>query len=174
MKESVKMMKTKDVAEMLGVSQKTVRRWIKLFQLPCEVNEVGHYIIKEHEFRQLKTIHDDIKNGRSIDEMKRNKQRGKYENMVSSQELNDKFNNLLFQIDLLDRKIQTKAEDIIEIQTLQHRREIDEITDSLEKFNQRLSTLEQTLNKKADNLLPIHTKQHEPVKKRKLASIFSL
>ncbi|MDG5787549.1 MerR family transcriptional regulator [Evansella sp. AB-P1] len=172
------MLKTKDVADQLGVSQKTVRRWMKQFHIKCEVNEAGHFLFNEEQYRQLKIVHERVNAGKVLSEISlSNEDKQDILNpMISSEELDERFNRLLFQIELLDRKIQSKAEDVVEIQTFQHRREIDEITESLEQFNNRLNRIEQTLNNEADKLINLQTKstEIERMKKGKLASMFSL
>ncbi|MDQ0255249.1 chromosome-anchoring protein RacA [Evansella vedderi] len=171
-------LKTKDVATKLGVNQKTVQRWIRHFGLKCETNELGHYVISQVVYEQLAVIQEQLNSGKRMSEISLKgveKKLTTSEQMVSSQHLDERFNRLLFQIDQLDRKIQNKAGEVVEIQMLQHRKEIDEITETLERFDLRLKNLENALNNEADKVIPLKTQQKEiqRSKKRRFASIFS-
>lgn len=163
------MLKTRDVAERLGINPKAVRRWINHFSLHCELNDLGHYMINETTYEQLEHIHEQMKLGKSINEVTIHRK----ERSVPSHKLDERFTSLLLQIDQLDRKLQTKAGEVVEYQLLQHRKEIEEITDSLDKFNERLKIVEDKLNKKAEQLIVEEKKKvKQKEKKGRIASIF--
>ncbi|ADU30181.1 hypothetical protein [Evansella cellulosilytica] len=92
--------------------------------------------------------------------------------MLSANELEDRFDKLIFSIDKLDRKIQSKTAEGMESKLLEQQRDINDITKSLEEYNVRLQKMEKKLNKKAKRVSPI--KEEGQGSKRRLASIFTL
>lgn len=49
-------MNTNMVASELGVSAKTVQRWVKQLNLPAERNELGHYSFTAEDVKVLKSV----------------------------------------------------------------------------------------------------------------------
>lgn len=165
------MLKTRDVAERLEVSPKVVRRWINHFSLDCQLNELGHYMINRKTYEQLEYIHRQIKLGKTINEVSLERK----EKSVAAHKLDERFTSLLLQIDQLDRKLQSKAGEVVEYQLLQQRKEIEELTLSLESYKERLKIVEDKLNKKADQVIVEEKKKvMQKQKKRRLSSIFSI
>ncbi|SDY88724.1 chromosome-anchoring protein RacA [Evansella caseinilytica] len=170
--------KTKDVATELGVTQKTIRRWINHFQLKCDVNEKGHYLINEDMHRKLVDIHKQLEAGKTLQMVspealeKATQANGR---MVSSRQLDDRFSKLLLQIDQLDRKLQGKASEVVEIQMFQHRQEIDELTGELEKLTHRLEYLEKIINEKAEKVVMLQSRAQamDKSRRKRFANIFS-
>lgn len=165
-------LKTRDVANKLGVNQKTIRQWIKHFSLSCESNNSGHYMIDKKNLEYLVYIHEQLKAGKKLADIRLP---GK-ERKVSSDKLDERFSRLLLQIDQLDRKIQSKAGEVVEYQMLQHRKEIDELNDSLAQFNHRLKMVEEKLNRQAEKVVAMEPRKtsEKGKKKRRFASIFSI
>lgn len=56
-------MNTADAANELGVSTKTVQRWVKQLQLPASRNELGHYFFTKDDIAILKEVKEQLKNG---------------------------------------------------------------------------------------------------------------
>ncbi len=53
--------KTKEVADLLNVNPTTVQRWIKYFNIECETNEHGHYLLTESHLTLLTSIQAQLK-----------------------------------------------------------------------------------------------------------------
>lgn len=49
-------LKTSNVAKRLGVSPKTVQRWVKRYNIPCQKNEAGHYVFDAETIALLEQI----------------------------------------------------------------------------------------------------------------------
>ncbi|MCD8510692.1 MAG: MerR family transcriptional regulator [Bacillus sp. (in: Bacteria)] len=175
--EGMVTIKTKEAAKTLGVSPKTIRHWIKYFKLNCSVNSLGHYVMDGDAMKKLGLINNQVKSGKKLDEVDMGLQGEKKQAspvMVSSSQLDERFNKLLFQIDQLDKKIQSKASEVVEYQMLQHRKEIDEITETMERFEMRLAKLEESVKSKSHELIIEHKHSRmETTKKSRLANIFS-
>ncbi len=54
-------MNTADAANELGVSTKTVQRWVKQLQLPASRNELGHYFFTKDDIAILKEVKEQLK-----------------------------------------------------------------------------------------------------------------
>ncbi|MBB6177649.1 chromosome-anchoring protein RacA [Anoxybacillus tengchongensis] len=115
-------LKTSAVAKRLGVSTKTVQRWVKKYNIPCTKNEAGHYVFTNEAIEQLEKY-----KFLGIDEEE--KEHAEWEEV--EQRLNE-----------LERKIDQKADDVVSFQLLQHRREIEEMLQYIQQLEQRIAHLE--------------------------------
>ncbi|WP_142303601.1 MerR family transcriptional regulator [Evansella halocellulosilytica] len=172
-----KVWKTKEVAAEFQVNQTTVQRWIKYFKIECKLNEVGHYVIEEQSYHQLCYIHEEVSKGKRLKEIDLNNcisNIKKEPKMLPSSILDERFHKMLLQIDQLDKKLAEKADEVVEVQMLQHRREIDDLTTLLEKLDERLNYLESVITEKENKIISLEEKvKIRKNKKRRLAEIFS-
>ncbi|MCY8607004.1 MerR family transcriptional regulator, partial [Bacillus sonorensis] len=56
-------MNTTDAANKLGVSTKTIQRWVKQLNLPASRNELGHYFFSNDDIAVLEVVNEQLKNG---------------------------------------------------------------------------------------------------------------
>ena len=56
-------MNTKTVAELLGISTRTVQRWVKQLSLDMARNDLGHFIFTEENIEQLKHVKKQLDEG---------------------------------------------------------------------------------------------------------------
>ncbi|QIW81738.1 chromosome-anchoring protein RacA [Bacillus tequilensis] len=145
-------MNTNMVASELGVSAKTVQRWVKQLNLPAERNELGHYSFTAEDVKVLKSVQKQISEGTAIQDIhvppsakKRTgflvqKTNGNTERRMEQleqkldtllQQKQDE-NELLARIGELERQLKHKADEGVSYQLLQHRREIDDILADLQ------------------------------------------
>ncbi len=59
-------MNTNMAAKELGVSAKTVQRWVKQLNLPAERNELGHYSFTPEDLDVLKSVKRQISEGTAL------------------------------------------------------------------------------------------------------------
>lgn len=59
-------MNTNMAAKELGVSAKTVQRWVKQLNLPAERNELGHYSFTSEDLDVLKSVKQQISEGTAL------------------------------------------------------------------------------------------------------------
>lgn len=172
------MRRTKEIADEFGVNPSTIQRWIKHFQLSCEINNNGHFELNETSYQKLKQVHEQTKKGKKIKEVvlkghQFTPERSHAKKMVPSQRLDEKIDQLLIQVDQLDRNIQTKADEVVEYQVLNQRKEINELNDIIHHLSNRLNVLEKEIpEKELKDVSP--DRERIPLKKRRLAGIFSL
>ncbi|WP_461201605.1 MerR family transcriptional regulator [Anoxybacillus sp. TBDG-1] len=115
-------LKTSAVAKRLGVSTKTVQRWVKKYNIPCTKNEAGHYVFTNEAIEQLEKY-------KFLGSDEDEKEQAEWEEI--EQRLNE-----------LERKIDQKADDVVSFQLLQHRREIEEMLQYIQQLEQRIAHLE--------------------------------
>ncbi|WP_171051700.1 MerR family transcriptional regulator [Alteribacter natronophilus] len=175
--------KTKMVADQLGVNPTTVQRWIKYFDLKCETNELGHFVLPEETCHFLKQIHVQLSEGKKLKDVRftpvteGNGEEpvfsGQENQVVSSRVFDERFGQILLHVDQLEKKLSEKADEVVEYQMLQHRQEIDELSDLLRRVNKRINTLEQSLADKEKQVIYMNRKEQAKPRKRLLANIFS-
>ncbi|WP_416149755.1 MerR family transcriptional regulator [Salipaludibacillus sp. HK11] len=169
--------KTKEVAEEFGVNPSTVQRWIKHFQLSCEINSQGHFELNEATYKKLKHIHNETNQGKKLKEVtlaghRFSTPQVQFKKMVPTHRLDERIDRLIIQVDQLDRNLQTKADEVVEYQVLNQRKEINELNDLISQLTRRLQALEAELREKEQRTFI--ERREVPMKKRRLAGIFSL
>ncbi|MED1438907.1 chromosome-anchoring protein RacA [Aeribacillus composti] len=131
-------MNTTDAAKKIGVSPKTVQRWIKQLNLPMERNELGHYMFSDEDIALLKEVHNQIKQGVPMQQVivkTKRKESAKNAGETVS-------NELLKKIADLEQMIYSKADDVVSYQLLVQRKEIEELTGRIEKLERKIKELE--------------------------------
>ncbi|WP_339191695.1 chromosome-anchoring protein RacA [Bacillus sp. FSL K6-1003] len=151
-------MNTNMVASELGVSAKTVQRWVKQLNLPAERNELGHYSFTAEDVQTLKSVQKQISEGTALQDInvpRSNKKRtGFLVQKINSdtekrlEQLEQKLdtllqqkqeeNGLLARIEELERQLKQKADEGVSYQLLQHRREIDDILADLQSMTSQM------------------------------------
>ncbi|MCU4670508.1 chromosome-anchoring protein RacA [Bacillus paralicheniformis] len=185
-------MNTADAANELGVSTKTVQRWVKQLQLPASRNELGHYFFTKDDIAILKEVKEQLKNGTPMQDVtvKRPKKTFliKKNEMVQTEEpappLNERLEERLQRfleheqlerellqkkIAELERKLEQKADDVVSYQLLQQRRELEEERQQIKHLEQKISELESMNRHEKDTA----GRREGKKPKSKLKSIFS-
>ncbi|MDQ0299396.1 chromosome-anchoring protein RacA [Salibacterium salarium] len=134
--------KTKEVAQKLHVSPATILKWVKKHDIPYSVNLYGHYCFKEETMSMFYTI--------KKENQKNNPSDLNHKEVVSSQYVMDRLATTEEKVQILERMIGNKADDIVTFQLVEHRKKV-------EKLNKRIQKLEEKL----DNLQPKEEKKSE-------------
>ena len=163
--------KTLDVAEALGMSPRTIREWVKKFDIPCEKNDYGHYIYDERAIAQLEKIKADSEVAVSQERTLVNR-KGKVEFRMNSYD-SKQLTRLEERIYAAERIIEQKADEVVAYQLLQQRREIEELTSKIEMLEERLLGLENKRQKQLEPPLVFDQTPLKPKRKGVLRSIFS-
>lgn len=164
-------MNTTAVAKVLKVSPRTIYRWVKQLDLEMERNDHGHYVFTEEDIVQLKHIQEQINKGSILQDVTVDVKKGRRRGRKAT--INDKMSEeYLAKLEILEKKINQKADDVVSYQLLQHRREIEELQNSIEKLNERIEQLEakQSSTKKnipAENLIVFDKEVPEKKMKKK-------
>lgn len=179
-------LKTGVVSEQLSVNPTTVQRWIKYFNIQCDTNDHGHYLIAPKQLELLQKIKQQLNQGltmkeiREIDETvhsKRSINNNKKEKMLPVHVFEEKLEQLMIHIEQLERKLAVKADEVVGYQVLQQRSDIDNLCSTLNSIEERISLLEEQrspkLEKQAVGALETLPEQFKKRRRNKLMKIFS-
>lgn len=136
---------TATAAKLLGISQSTLKRWIKELDLDMNRNELGHYDICDEDITMLKQIKKQIQNGTFLHNVtiSRNKNRkGKTAILPKETTTVDTF---LQRIDELEKKVNEKADNVVSYQLLTHRKEIEDLESEIKRLQLKVEFLERKL-----------------------------
>lgn len=151
--------KTKEVSALLGVNPTTVQRWVKYFNLHCQINEHGHYIFLAPHVELLKEIHSQLREGKKLKDIKISSSHSDLVNVVADREKKDmvprhvyfhKIDDMMERIEQLESKLSQKADDVVSYQLLNHRSEIDAMGKMLKNIENKLAEMEEKLAKAVD------------------------
>ncbi|MDA7025377.1 MerR family transcriptional regulator [Bacillus sp. CLL-7-23] len=182
-------MNTADVAHKLGVSTKTVQRWVKQLQIPASRNELGHYSFTDDDMTILEKVKEQLKNGISMQDIIVQRKKKSFliernDNSLSDHPkqfdewLDQKMKQYLQHEQLerqllqkkmaeLERKLEQKADEVVSYQLLQQRRDLEEERQQIKDIKQKISELENNQAKEKDTI-PLEEKP-----KSRFKSIFS-
>lgn len=152
-------MNTNEVAKEIGVSSKTIQRWVKQLHIPVARNEIGHYEFHEDIVLMLKQIKQQMSEGVLLQEIRlpiheetSDQLSPAVETEASTQRievLEQQVKQLIQQqshvtafeqrLHDLERKLAKKADEGVSYQLLQHRREIEDLTAKLDRLSTTLT-----------------------------------
>lgn len=169
-------MNTRAVANYLGVSSSTIKRWVKLLELPLEKNELGHFTYKNEDIAVLKAYKEQQSEAMlTYQEIATGKDSRKGKLYRSAEEEND---ILINRIMCLEAIVQSKADEVVTYQLLQHRQEMEEMQSVIAKLEERIRFLEAQAEKALSPIPPIDQQANiTPRKKKKhglLQSVFRI
>jgi chromosome-anchoring protein RacA len=165
-------MNTNKAASLLGVSPSTIQRWVKQFGLEVGRNELGHYHFGEDQIEVLKDIQSQIQNGALVHEVKLSFKK-EPEMRLHSEDSAIQIKDLADKISLLDTRLDSKADDVVSYQLLQHRREIEDLKSQLLQMAEKVERLEASQKTPAEEQPPVF--DHPSIKRNwKKKNIISL
>ncbi|MBF0708960.1 MerR family transcriptional regulator [Alkalihalobacillus hwajinpoensis] len=136
------LLKTKQVSDELGVNPTTVQRWVKYFDLSCEKNELGHFLFSNETLEELKSIKNDLRRGYSMEKIKSAGKNNSKVAMVSPERFEQRLDRFSVRLEQLERQLDEKANEVITVQVLQHRSELEELVKKVSSLEEKLSELE--------------------------------
>ncbi|MFC0272453.1 MerR family transcriptional regulator [Metabacillus herbersteinensis] len=170
-------MNTATVAKILGVSPKTVQRWVKQLSLQMERNELGHYLFSEQDVDRLKKVQQQLSEGILLQEIVVQKPATRQgTTRVLSDSDREGVKKLASRLDEIERKVNSKADAVVSYQLLQHRREMEELLEKINRLEEKVELLEsQPKSQPKDNILVFDHRQAPKKTKRKnlISSLFS-
>ena len=164
---------TKSVAEMLGISTRTVQRWVKQLNLNMARNDLGHFIFTEENIEQLKQVKKQLDEGILLQDitLEKSKRSGIVKNSQPEKNKEEIQEVLEDKISLLETSLYQKADSVVSYQLLQHRREIEELQEQVSYLTERLSDLEELFFLVNETAASLDQKQFEdPISPRKKKS----
>ena len=162
--------KTKEVSHQIGVSERTIRKWVNQYDIPHQKNNKGHYLFNEKSIQHLKNIKDHEK--KETQYSIRNKETN-LTNSITIQDANQQLDQMLTRLDLVEMKLSEKADEIVSVQVLNHRNEIDEIFKRMDEMDQKITKLME--NHSLEMTPKVHEQNEtEPVHQSKKSWFMSL
>ncbi|WP_299093451.1 MerR family transcriptional regulator [uncultured Metabacillus sp.] len=169
-------MSTAAAAKALGVSRRTLMRWVHQLDMELEKNELGHYQFNDDDLARLKELQEQLNNQPQPQAMTETSRKG---TLINTTVVNDpKVDTLSERMDELERKIRGKADDVVSYQLLQHRREMEDLLNKVQSLEKRVEELERSQQKREpikDNVFVFDqgSEQKKPRRKNFISSIFS-
>ena len=179
-------MNTNEVAKEIGVSSKTIQRWVKQLNIPVARNELGHYEFHDDIVQLLKEVQHQMNEGvilhdirlpiheeiaqqlsptvETSDSSKRIEALEKQMKQLLQEQSHVSHIEAHFQE--MERKLAKKADEGVSYQLLQHRREIEELTATLERLTATLTKPKPSKEEEKEKAHP------EMKKKRALFPLF--
>lgn len=140
------LMKTRVASDKVGVHPTTIQRWVKFFNLDCQKNDHGHYLFSQKDIVFFQKIKSQLNNGLSLNEI----------TIPNEQEIEINYkitnNKVTQRLELLETALSQKADDVVSFQVLQQRNELEELTNTLHTFEERIMELEEKLASKKVHL----------------------
>lgn len=144
-------LKTSIVAKRLGVSPKTIQRWVKKYNVPCQKNEAGHYVFDAEAVALLEQIKFE-QGAAALEQYTDQEKKEKPQHPFSTDELfnvyiEPQLNKFASRLQHIEQKLDQKADEVVSVQLLQHRQELEELASYLRALEQRIDHLEEKMNK---------------------------
>ncbi len=149
-------LKTLAVAKQLGVSTKTIQRWVKKYNIPYFKNDAGHFLFNQHALSQLEQIKfeqaatlegvwDDAHLKQAdIEACIAEQVTFQFHMFMDEHNFNQRLKSLEETSHHLNRELGKKADDVATFQLLQHRREIEELSKQIKSLTRQLNALKES------------------------------
>lgn len=134
-------MNTSTVSKLLGVSPSTIKRWIKELHLDMERNDLGHYLFSEGDIERLKQIQEQLCSGMVLQDIAVTEKKVR-KGTLRSDNSDPSIAKLAFNVNELERRLDKKADGVAFYQILQHRSEIEDLRQDIQRLHERLDAFE--------------------------------
>ncbi|MCZ8517392.1 MerR family transcriptional regulator [Paenibacillus filicis] len=183
----MKMWTTKEAAEALNVSPTTIKRWASHFVGRFTKDEWGHYVFSENDLEKLSFIKKQLDQRLQLNQIEFDAQAASMKQAVletaaasadaagfQAEQLAEYCHEMKRRCDSLEYKLSTKADEVVSIQLLEHRRELDDLTRSVKLLLQNTENLNQSINLLQKRSEAFFSVPQTAKKKTLLASLFQL
>lgn len=176
--------KTPFIAKKLGVSPKAVVRIAQQLNLTIK-NKYGHFIFTQGDLDLMLEYHrsqmDQPQNSQTTQKPSSNdveKLKTQINTIVQNTSSNDfeqltaQFTTITRRLDRMEEQMQDKANDVVTYQLLQHRREIEEMLERIQKLEAALKKEEPIYI--TPDAKPTYEREKKPKRRKMIFSIFGL
>ncbi|WP_339320335.1 MerR family transcriptional regulator [Paenibacillus sp. FSL R10-2734] len=127
----MEILKTKDAAELLSVSQTTIKRWAAMFPDFFPKDRFGHYTFSEQQISLLSHIKDCINHGEPLESIQlsipnENQMSKSLQDPIHHTDA-EPMQDILSRIHYIERTLDQKADEVVMIQLLQQREELEDL-----------------------------------------------
>lgn len=179
----MEILKTKDAAELLSVSQTTIKRWAAMFPEFFPKDRFGHYTFSEQQINLLNHIKDQINQGETLECINLNLTNDKLPSIPSQENPRlytdgTPMEDILSRINYIEHALDQKANEVVSIQLLQQRAELEDMRIMIKQLAVSLETMQKPNNKSLspyEDPHPVATAKltSSPRKRSLLRSFFS-
>jgi chromosome-anchoring protein RacA len=166
-------LKTKDAAEALGVSQTTIKRWVFNFSHTFQKDRFGHYIFTEQDISRLHYIKSRVELGDSIDQITLPSDIPA-EPAKNDKDGDDDTAEMISRIRQIERSLAQKADEVVSMQILQHRKELEELRRVVEQLAASVESMQGPAPKQPGLQEEIHNSAMRQVHNKKRSLFRSL
>lgn len=141
-------MNTSEVSKLLGVSHSTINRWITQLKLNINRTEMGHYRFSQEDITMLQQIKEQLQNGMILQNIQIGEKKVRKATIPNQQVItneNKTVERLQEKITNIEKRLDTKADDVVSYQLLQHRSEMEELQKMIIKLTKQIEALESKL-----------------------------
>lgn len=175
----MEILKTKEAAELLSVSQTTIKRWAAMFPNFFPKDRFGHYIFSGQEIEHLNTIKDRLDHGETLDTIELTDSTHPMVPLpeTSPAQAQDKpMEELFTRLVYIERSLDHKADEVVSVQLLQQRQELEDLRRMIQQLAASIETIQQPRSQAAAAYEDLHrvaaAKLKTPPKKRSLLRTF--
>ncbi|WP_223700921.1 MerR family transcriptional regulator [Sutcliffiella deserti] len=141
-------LKTQEVAKELGMAPRTIRKWVKKYDIPCSKNDYGHYVYDEKAISFLESLKASSEIAGTLDI---------YETSIEMKDLEDtnispvkkehSMSELMERIERTEWLLDQKADEVVSYQLLQQRKEIEDLTKRIQELEDMMINLQEPAKK---------------------------
>ncbi|WP_079908439.1 MerR family transcriptional regulator [Paenibacillus sp. 32352] len=167
---------TKEAAQMLGVSSTTVKRWVAFFQGWFQKDALGHYIYSPEDIERLRSIHEQLQQGKTMQAiLNEDSPTVKTSPSFIPSQPSPVTEELLQRINQLELQLAKKADDIVSMQILQHRTELEEIRKTVQALAADVESIQRSMSRYSERTLASLRETPKAAKKKSfMSALFSL
>ncbi|WP_372663474.1 MerR family transcriptional regulator [Cohnella sp.] len=167
-------LKTKDAAELLGVSQTTIKRWASHFPSFFHKDRNGHYALSDKQISLLIYIKDRVEQGDSLDQITL-PTNPVLEPLKPFDSLTTPMDDMISRLREVERSLEQKADEVVSAQVLQHRVELEELRQVVAQLAASVETMRNPAPKPISlprNDYPLKKEPSEPHKRKRRFFLF--
>lgn len=173
-------LKTKDAAELLSVSQTTIKRWAAMLPDLFPKDRFGHYSFTEQQVHLLRSIKDRIDNGETLESIQiaySNKNTQSLQQLYPQLlEEDEAMLDIFSRIHSIELALDQKADEIVMVQLFQQRQELEDLRTMIKQIavtlESKSSSYVQSVTPDIDSETVMLSRRMNPPKKRGLIRSF--
>lgn len=167
------LLKTKEAALQLAVSETTIRRWVSLFPSSFHKDMFGHYIFDEQAIDKLRRIKIELEEGTILHDIKLAPLNPLLAGPYPVTEFREP-ETLLIRINRLEASLSNKADEVVSFQLLHHRKELEDMRHTLSQLVATMEMLQTPLLQQSAAIEQMNTPPISAGNRRKRRGVFRI